>query len=151
MLDKCLNGMLWLVWGPPARLTVLSLCRAPLLRSNIRDRLRKRPPMAGKVLGGVQPLPEGHGGQRLDNARPESLGMIAMPLDVFDAHKRILVDLIRARRPKIGSCGPDHDIPTADRELRVRNPGTGPCCPETLGESESPAQPLNCSTHVLID
>lgn len=149
MFDRYLNGMRWLFWGLLAKL--LSLCRAPLLGSNIRYRLRKRPAVAGKVLGRVQPLPEGHRGQRLHDARPESLGMIAMPLDVFNAHKSILVDLIRARRSKIGSCGPNHDISTADRELSVCNPATWPCCPETLGESEGPAKPLNCLTHVFID
>jgi hypothetical protein len=83
------------------------------------------------------------------NPRPESLRMIEVPLDVFDTD--ILIDFIRARRPKLGSRSPYHEVAIATRELSVCDPTTGSLRPQPLGKPEGTTEPLNCLTHILID
>ena len=59
--------------------------------------------MTGKILGCVDSLPEWHISRRLRDSRTESFRMLEMPIDVFNTHNYILVDLIGMRRPERGA------------------------------------------------
>src|SRR5437899_818782 len=78
---------------------------SPFFRFHVCYRLRKRPAMAFWILRGVLSLAESVGRGRLQDVSATLLGVLVVPVWVFNMHHKDLAHFVRARRPKLGTVG----------------------------------------------
>ena len=120
---------------------------APILWGNIRERLRERPPVACKVLGGVLPFAKLKVGRFHDDAGAMLASLVTMGANVLYAYHHRVRDIARTRGTAIISHIPDDDGTVAEPELRA----VVLADPYPLDKPEGCTKPGDRRPHVGID
>src|SRR5688572_29368706 len=124
------------------QLSAISGGRAPFLWRDIGNVLRERPAVAAGIFRRVMPLSERHVRGRLDDPGATLLRALEVLVNVAHCDEHILAHLAIRGRLKAASLPAEHDRAFGERQLGVADDAIAGE-PQTLPETECPAQPLN--------